>query len=70
MESKLSSQEKILFFKSVLKSIHQQIDIVNQGLILDSGEIKPEIVDSAELRELEARARECETKIAELENRM
>jgi len=68
MESKLSTQEKIKFFKSVLESIHQQIDLVNQGLILDSGETKPEIIDSTELRRLEAEARECEAKIAELES--
>jgi hypothetical protein len=58
--------DEIEFYQSALNSIKQQISREKEGLILDSGTIKPDIINWTEIAELEEDKKKYEKKLAEL----
>lgn len=59
--------KRIKFYKSAIFSIEDQIAQEKDGLILDSGMRRPDIVNTATIRRLEKQLMECRRILAELE---
>ena len=67
---KQAIQKNIEIYQNVVSSVRRQIDRELEGLVLDSGKVRPEIVNMAVIYRLEQKIAEYEKKIADLQEEL